>query len=183
MKKIIILALALLSQLSIQAAEPTCLSVPSATDAVEDNRPIEMIRFDEDGDTNVRNAPGGKVVDKIPAGGSYTLLIDKIQNGWCHIWKGETVEEEEGVVRKFKGATDYWIHSSVIGANGLGDGGVTLYTTPSKKSKVAYKSTDWTIIRPVEIKGEWLKVRVDGKKTEGWIRRDEICSNPLTNCC
>lgn len=183
MKKIMIIALALLSQVNIQAAEPTWMSVPTTTAAVEGNDPIEMIRFDNDGKTNVRNAPGGKVVDSIPEGGSYTLFIDKIQNGWCHIWKGETVEEEEGVTKKFKGATDFWIHSSVIGANGMGDGRVTLYSTPSKSSKVVYKSKEWTIIRPVEIKGKWLKVRVDGKKTEGWIRTDEICSNPLTNCC
>lgn len=145
---------------------------------------VDLYRIDNTGgQTNIRNAPGGKIVDALPFDNEYNMLIDKIQNGWCHIVGGVVTPFDQSD-RQLKGSTTgYWIHSSVVGATGMGDGGVKLYATPSKKAKVVFRSTDWTVVRPVEIKGDWIKVRVDGKKTTGWMRIDELCSNPVTNCC
>lgn len=51
---------------------------------------------DDDGDfTNIRNAPKGKVIDKIPTGqGRFRLWVDNYTNGWYHI-KGSVVYDSE----------------------------------------------------------------------------------------
>lgn len=152
----------------------------------EGNEAVELYQV---GVGKICNAPNGKVVDKLPKDGNYIMLIDKIVDGWCHIEDGRAVcaacaEQDE--VYSFHGSTSgYWIHNSVIGAKGLGSGGITLYTSPSEKSKVTFKSDDYTIFHPIELHGEWLKVYVTvrGVKKEGWMKTDNICSNPLTNCC
>ena len=152
---------------------------------IKENKTIfEFYRTDKEGEaTNLRDAPNGKVVGSIPAEGEWCMSIDKIVNGWCHIFAGNissAENEDETIITK---NADLWIHSSVIGASGMGDGKVKLYASPSNSSSVVFESTDWTLIHPVEINGEWIKVKVDGTKKEGWIHLDEICSNPLTNCC
>ena len=149
------------------------------------NQYLDLYVMDKSGEaTNIRNAPNGKVVATLAPDGIYNLCIDKIQNGWCHIHNDEVLEFDSDGPRELKGSNSgYWIHNSVIGASGLGAGGVTLYATPSDKSKVVFKSTDFTAIHPVEIKGEWVKVYVGTTKTQGWMKISEICSNPVTNCC
>ena len=38
------------------------------------------------------------------------------------------------------------------------------------------------MLRPVDIRGNWVKVKtIDGKHT-GWIESEWLCGNPLTNC-
>ena len=146
---------------------------------------LDLYRIDKDGEkTNIRNAPNGKIVDSLKPDGIYNMYIDNIQNGWCHIYNDEVWEIDKETPTQLKGSSNgYWIHNSVIGASGLGAGGVTLYATPSDKSKVVFKSTDYTTIHPVEIKGEWVKVYVGSSKTQGWMKISDICSNPVTNCC
>jgi len=45
---------------------------------------------------------------------------------------------------------------------------------------------DWYLsylLRPMEIKDDWVKVKtIDGKYT-GWIEIEWLCGNSLTNCC
>lgn len=145
----------------------------------------EFYRVDKEGEaTNLRNAPGGKVVAKLESEGIFNFYIDKIQNGWCHIQGDKVFEMSEDDPRILSGSTTgYWIHSSVVGATGMGAGGVELFAQPDKSAKVVYKSDDWTIIHPVEIKGNWIKVTVGNTKTQGWINVLDVCSNPVTNCC
>lgn len=134
-------------------------------------------------DTNVRNAPGGKVVCKLPLlEEGYILYVDRIEKGWCRIADDEVLPTLDDKVVKLEGSsTGYWIHNSLLFAKGMGDGGVTLYAEKSQRSKVVLKTTDWTEFTPLEISGKWVKVRV-GKKS-GWMPIDEVCNNPLTNCC
>lgn len=163
MKKII-LALALMMQATAWADELALYVIDSS-------------------DTNIRNAPGGKVVCKLPLlDEGYIVCIDRIEKGWCHI-VGTAIEPAiDGDTVKLTGSTTgYWIHNSLLAGKGMGDGAVTLYASKSKHSKVVLKTNDWTEFTPIEISGEWVKVKV-GKKT-GWMRIDEVCSNPVTNCC
>lgn len=133
---------------------------------------------------NIRTAPNGKIVYTTPQTGSYCFNIIKVENGWCLIDGNSIYEAEESIDTDLKGSdTGYWVHSSCIGAKGVGAGGVTLYASPDEKSQVAFKSDDETLIEPIEIRGEWVKVRASASKKEGWMRNDMICSNPLTNCC
>lgn len=136
--------------------------------------------------TNVRTAPNGQVIGTIPVEGSYTVTIDRIENGWCRIANGMAYENEGDKTLSFKSSTTgHWVHSSVLIARGNGDGSFNLYSEPNENSKVAYKGTDEEVFHPIEIRGFWIKVYVmkNGKRQEGWIKSNEICSNPLTNCC
>lgn len=146
---------------------------------------IDLYRIDKDGEkTNIRNAPNGKVVTALESEGIFNMFIDKIQDGWCHIMGDVVYEMSESHARYLEGSSNgFWIHNSVIGASGMGAGGVTLRMEPSSTAKVVFKSDDYTVIHPVELKGDWIKVSVDKTKTQGWIHKSDICSNPVTNCC
>ena len=37
-------------------------------------------------------------------------------------------------------------------------------------------------LRPLEIRGKWIKVVTTDKRYTGWMPIDRICSNPLTTC-
>lgn len=136
------------------------------------------------GDDNIYNAPNGKVACKLPNKGEFSVVFDRIENGWCHIVGDTAYENEQAEDHRLTGSSNgYWIKSSSLCATGMGDGSVTLYASPDKKAKVVVKTDDWTEFNPIEIRGEWLKVRVKKTNKEGWIHGDDICSNPLTNCC
>lgn len=147
---------------------------------------LEVYCTDKSGEaTNIRNAPNGKVIDRLKAGNDYTMYIDKVQNGWCRIYGGwvsdATGEEDDRQLEGDEGG--WWIHNSVVGASGIGNGGVTLHESPNAKSRIVFRSNDYTLIHPVEIRCEWVKVIVDGTKEQGWMLKKDICSNPLTTCC
>lgn len=134
--------------------------------------------------TNIRNAPGGAIVDKLPMEGEFTVIFDRIENGWCHIVGNTVLEEMDNKEYTLKGsANGYWIHSSVLEGKGMGDGRVTLYAEPDETSEVVVSTDDYTPFTPVKIQGIWLKVRTVESKKEGWIKINAVCSSPLTNCC
>ena len=141
--------------------------------------------LDYDGDyTNVRNAPKGKIVFKLPARDGVMIDVDKIENGWWHICSEYAQSGEENY--KLSGSTTgYWIHCSVvaIGTRNYGGQKLTLHKEPSDKSAAVYSFTDERELRVLDIKGDWVKVRtLDGKYT-GWIESGWLCGNSLTNCC
>lgn len=145
---------------------------------------LELYTTDTNGEkTNIRNAPNGKVVDALPIGGAYSMFIDKIQNGWCHIYGGVVYEAEADESRILEGdADDYWIHNSVIGATGKGSGSVTLRKSPTANAQVVFQSQPDAVIHPIEVSGDWVKVNIAQTKTQGWMLIKDICSNPLTTC-
>ena len=75
----------------------------------------------------------------------------------------------------------YWIHSSVIGFAGMGEGYVTLREAPNSKAKIVSRRKD-VIVHPLEIRGKWVRVRGRNTKRVGWMPAAEICANPYTNC-
>ncbi len=141
--------------------------------------------FGTEANINIRTAPNGRIVYTTPNTGEYSFDIVKIENGWCLIDGTSIYENEESTMIELNGSNSgYWVHSSCIGAKGgNGDGAVTLLASPDDNAKVVYKSNDYTIIEPIEIRGEWVKVRARVSKKVGWIRIYDMCSNPLTNCC
>lgn len=150
--------------------------------------PVEAYITDSDHYTNVRNNPNGAIVGKLDNDKySWSVTITQIKNNWCKVVASLLVPAEpdfDDVTAKLKPSDNgYWIHNSMIGFTGMGAGGVTLYEKQSTKSKVVFKSDDWTIVHPISFNETWIKVKTaDGKHT-GWMPREEICSNPLTNCC
>ena len=137
--------------------------------------------------TNVRNAPGGKVVAKIPTSKIVMLEVTSPQNGWWQIDGGTvnyTGDDDEEVTLKGS-STGYWIHHSVIAVGTRNYGGETLHLrkSPDNKSAAVFSFKEEMQLRPLEVRGDWVKVKTaDGKHT-GWIESEWLCDNPLTNCC
>lgn len=146
--------------------------------------------FDSSGTaTNVRNAPNGKVVQKLPEiDGGYVVALLEVKNQW---WKIDPVvelygdyDEDESI--KLKGSsTGYWVHYSVLGFTIAGDNENVLRETPTpngKPLKLGATYLEETGLRPLEIRGEWIKVITADKRHTAWMPIDRICSNPLTTC-
>lgn len=138
--------------------------------------------------TNVRNAPNGKVIKKLPdIDGGYVVTLLEVKNNW---WKIDPIidiyggDEDESV--QLKGSkTGYWLHYSVLQFNIAGDQENVLRETPSAKGKPLKLKPSYLIevgLRPLEIRGEWIKVVTTDKRYTGWMPIDKICDNPLTTC-
>lgn len=157
----------------------TCLSVGVSAQS------LGVFTYDNSGKfTNVRNAPKGKVVDKIPTEVCAMIGVEKPTNGW---WKiiGDTYDtgDDEGTLKG--STTGYWIHYSVLAMGTRNYGGQTLYIrqSPSASAPVVYKFKKEIRLRPMDIKGEWVKVQTFDGKFTGWIEEEWLCGNSLTNCC
>lgn len=141
---------------------------------------------DNDGPyTNVRNQPKGKVVDRIPSNSSAMLDVVKNVNGWWLIFEGEYWVPDEGD-KKLKGSNmGYWIHQSVIAVSTRNYGGqkLQLRKGPSQKQAATYSFEEEIMLRPIDIKDDWVKVQTLDGKHSGWIEREWLCGNSVTNCC
>lgn len=138
--------------------------------------------------TNVRNAPNGKVVQKLPnIDGGYVVSLLEVKNNW---WKIDPVVDIYGDVEdehvNLKGSnTGYWVHYSVLAFNIAGEQENVLRKTPSPKGKLLQVDSSYLFevsLRPLEIRGEWIKVITTDKRYTGWMPIDRICDNPLTTC-
>ena len=144
---------------------------------------LEVYINDTNGDTNVRNAPKGAVVGKFAQDNTWSMIVEAPQNGWWRI-KGDSYADPEGDTPKFKASKNgYWLHYSVLGVGTRNYGGqrLTLRKSPSSKAEAVYSFKEELVLKPIDIKGTWVKV-TDGKHT-GWIEQEWLCGNPLTNCC
>ena len=157
----------------------TCLSVGVSAQS------LGVFTYDNSGKfTNVRNAPKGKVVDKIPTEVCAMIGVEKPTNGW---WKmvdnSYDTGDNEGTLKG--STTGYWIHYSVLAMGTRNYGGQTLYIrqSPSASAPVVYKFKKEIQLRPMDIKGEWVKVQTTDGKYTGWIEEEWLCGNSLTNCC
>ncbi len=137
--------------------------------------------FVTDSKANIRTAPNGTIVKTLSSEGEYSVDVYEMKDGWCRI--SPTVYENtvgNDVVLKGSATGDYWIHKSCLGANGRGDS--KLRATPDMDGKVLMDLTDDSLVEPQEIRGAWIKVREVKSKKEGWVLKEELCSNPLTTC-
>ena len=136
--------------------------------------------------TNVRNAPNGKVVQKLSdIDGGYVVTLLDVKNKW---WKVDPVidiygdEENESI--QLKGSkTGYWLHYSVLQFNITGDPENVLRQTPNGKPLQLKASYLLEVgLHPLEIRGNWIKVITTDNRHTGWMPIDRICNNPLTTC-
>ena len=137
--------------------------------------------------TNVRNAPNGKVVQKLPdVDGGYVVELLEVKNNWWRIDPVIEIYGDEDRELKLQGSkTGYWIHNSVLQFNIAGDPENVLRETPSPKGKPLKLTPSYLMevgLCPLEIRGEWIKVVTTDKRHTGWMPIDRICSNPLTTC-
>ena len=133
---------------------------------------------------NIRNAPNGKVVDKVSVDSNGMLEVMSPVNGWWVICGNSYEEPDKGEI-KLKGGKKLYIHSSGIAFATRNYGGqkLVLRSTPSSKGKVVYSFKEEILLHPIDVKGDWVKVSTfDGKHT-GWIETEWLCGNSVTNCC
>ena len=139
--------------------------------------------------TNVRNAPNGKVVQKLPdVDGGYVVSLLEARNKW---WQIDPVieiygDDDDNTVRLKGSKTGYWVHYSVLQFNIAGDPENVLRETPSPKGKpLKFAEPSYLFevgLRPLEIRGKWIKVITSDNRYTGWMPIDKICDNPLTTC-
>lgn len=157
----------------------------TALSATVSAQSIGVFTWDSKGKfTNVRNAPNGKIIDRIPTSEAAMIGVEKPTDGW---WKivGDNYDTGDSQVKIKSSDTGCWIHYSVLalGTRNYGNQKLTLRKSPDEKSAVVYQFTDEILLRPMDIKGDWVKVKtIDGKYT-GWIEEEWLCGNSLTNCC
>jgi hypothetical protein len=143
--------------------------------------------------TNIRVAPGGTIVSKIPYAKEsfHSIHAVEFKNGW---WKIDYIELEDDTE---KTVLNGWIHKSVLGVD-LDDGEfienkdgtikciTPIYSKPTytvKSGLFMSGNTDGKRIL-TGCYGKWLKIKqiVDNDTISGWWAPEDRCSNPLTNC-
>ena len=126
--------------------------------------------------TNVRNAPKGKMFD-----------VESPRNGWWKISGGVYTDPDKDMddIRLKGSTTGYWVHYSVIGFSTSNYGGQTLHLrqSPSGKSRSVYSFKTELLLRPLEVRGNWVKVVTGDGKHTGWVEKEWLCGNSVTNCC
>ena len=70
-----------------------------------------------------------------------------------------------------------------MGTRNYGKQKLILRKSPNAKAAIVYSFTDEIMLRPMEIKGDWVKVKTTDGKYTGWIEIEWLCGNALTNCC
>jgi len=143
---------------------------------------IYVMVTDSDPITNVRSAPNGKVVMTLLDTCSYILDITEPRNGWWKITEIECAEEATNIALEGSPTQQYWIHNSVIGSTtrNYGNQKWCLRSKPSIKGKPTYWFIDSIIVHPINVSGDWVKVKCNGHI--GWIEYEMLCFNPLTTC-
>jgi hypothetical protein len=154
---------------------------------------VDVFIFDNDGQfTNVRNSPSGRIVDRIPVDASATLAIERPTNGWWRVvgnrytaMTNDPDSESDFKVYRLRGSSNgYWIHNSVIavGTRNYGGQHLKLRAEPNTSSRVTYTIKEEQVVRPIDIRGRWVKVKTLDGRGIGWIDAEWLCGNPLTNC-
>ena len=136
--------------------------------------------------TNVRNAPNGKVVAKLNPTSGIMIFVESPKNGWWKIVGGYYTDPDKDFEEEYlKGSTTgYWIHHSVLEVATTNYGGQTLHlrNSPSSSAQSLYTFKKELLLRPLEIKGDWVKVKTSDGKHTGWIQSKWLCGNSVTNC-
>ena len=140
---------------------------------------------DPTGLTNIRNKPMGAAVLKLKSDDIHIVSLTSPQDGWWKILELWTVEDDVTASLKGSDTGEYWIHYSVLGIGTRNYGGqcLMLRDAPSEDANVVYSITKELELKPMDVDGDWVKVKVDGYDIVGWIEAEWLCSNPVTNCC
>ena len=145
--------------------------------------------YDKKGEfTNVRNAPNGKVVDKIPTSHATIFVLVSPCDGWWRVagdaYEDMDVNEGQEEIMLHGSTTGYWIHHSVVACDTRNYGNETLYLKelPRKNSKTTATVNGQMLVHPIDVSGDWTKVKLANSSQTGWIETVWLCSNPVTTC-
>ena len=124
--------------------------------------------------TNIRDTPGGKIIDVMPYSAMRLVSISDSQKGWFKV-------QADGHAG--------WMHNSVLGlcVSAAEDKDPDLNKKPDDMSPSLVRIPDDAPVQPLALQGHWLKVKyVDakGKTYEGWLPEQVTRSseNGLKEC-
>lgn len=135
------------------------------------------------GATNIRSMPAGDIIEELPNSNDYIIYIVAKSGRWFKVEKIDAIEETINLPNN-----EGWIHGSVIGFGTRNYGGqeLHLYSSPDDQSDVVATINQESGVKLVDIDDEWVKVEWRDANSNifiGWIEREWLCGNPLTNCC
>jgi hypothetical protein len=141
--------------------------------------------WDNDETTNIRNSPRGEVVMSLSADEPYAFDLMTPRNGWWRIESFYNVGNyDEDTSLEGSSTGEYWIHYSVVAVSSRNYGGEDIYLrdAPNEDANIVAVFNEEVIFRPLDVAGEWVKVKLDNTEIVGWIEDEWLCDNPLTNC-
>lgn len=138
---------------------------------------VDVYVVDQDQTSNVRLAPSADAGIEARIDPAYAVVrLTGISGNWFRVGK---IQDADSDMVLFDG--DGWMHRSLLGLSVAG-GEHWLLSAPAATARRVMKLTpDGNQLEPLDCRGDWLKVRVDGT-AEGWIDRATQCSNPMTTC-
>ena len=149
--------------------------------AADNVSPVPALVSDADAaGTNVRVSPSGEVACVMPfAAGPRIVRVLESKKGWFRV-RPFPIEEYE-----LEGAStvpaEGWMHGSVLALCPCPseDGAPWLYVSPSWNAETDMRIAGATPLRPLERRGEWLKVRAvkDGKAVELWLHEQQVSAS------
>ena len=142
---------------------------------------------DEGQGTDILNKARGATVLTLSSDNEYVINVTAAQDGWwkiLEIWQVGGDDDSE-VVLEGSDTGEYWIHHSALGlgTRNYGYQELSLRDAPEEEANVVFTFNEELVLMPLDIQGDWVKVKVDGYDIVGWIEAEWLCSNPLTNCC
>ncbi|MBK8951281.1 MAG: hypothetical protein IPM85_01895 [Chitinophagaceae bacterium] len=133
--------------------------------------------------TNIRQTPGGEVITELEKGSDYMVEIVGQKNGWFKISRVDVFDNNAIDVPGQFG----WMHYSVLAVRtrNYANQKLNVYASPDKTSKIAGIIKEETEVRFTKFNKGYVFIRFTdnkGKKVEGWIEKEWLCGNPVTNC-
>ena len=167
------------AELSAEANEVKCSSAAYVIDA------------DPNG-LNVRSAPEGEIISRIPCGAMVAILAEK--DGWIKIGHVEYYENEEFAKKNnhhYDRENDRvilenlngWVFARMLGTsvrNYSPESEWLLSENRSDSKKTVELEGGGAGVILVGCNGGWLKVKYQGKT--GWLKPELNCPNPFTTC-
>ena len=180
MRRIFFFAMMLVTSLVTIAQETT-----DAVIIISDD-PLTAFLSDEGQGTNILNKARGATVMTLSSENDYIFTLTTPEEGWwkiLEIW--QVGDDESEVILEGSDTGEYWIHYLALGlgTRNYGFEELCLRDAPNEEGNVVYTFNEELVLMPLDIQGDWVKVKVDGYDITGWIEAEWLCNNPLTNCC
>ena len=154
----------------------------SSSRAADEVSPVPALVSDADkAGTNLRSAPSGEVLCAVPfSHGPRIVRVLESKKGWFRV-RPFPIEDYE-----LEGAStvpaEGWMHGSVLALCPCPseDGDPWLYMAPNWQAETDIRIPGSSPLRPLERKGEWLKVRTsqNGKTVDRWVNEQQVCASP-----
>ena len=117
----------------------------------------------------------------------YQIIINDGQEGWLRIESIRKIpgcipnEKEEEKLGTYVG---HWVKSENFIVDIQGYHEVSLYKHSDIKSKIVFRTAEYTQCHVLDVNSNWIKVwfEVDGKKIIGWLKPEDYCAWPWTAC-